>query len=382
MFWVITLFEYHYYSMYKHKKPKQKIMNHFKFEIVKKSQKSKARAGKIYTKHGVIETPVFMPVGTQATIKALTPEQIQGCHAQILLSNTYHLALRPGVEVISEFGGLHDFMKWDKPILTDSGGYQVFSLSQRRKITAEGVTFQSHIDGKKITFTPKSVIDLQRKFNSDIMMPLDICTPYPSTEKQTQNDMKQTHAWEKEALDYWKENSNDQWLFAIVQGGMYKHLREESASTLSALDFPGYALGGLSVGEPKPLLEELMAYSAPLLPDNKPRYVMGLGLPDNLRFAIHEGLDMFDCVAPTRLARHGHVFTQEGHISIKKEKFKWDKSPLDPMCACYTCQLYSKAYLRHLFIAKEMLACTLLSIHNIHFLINMVNTIRNEIINE
>lgn len=357
-------------------------MKNFKFEIVKKSRKSKARAGKIYTKHGIIETPVFMPVGTQATVKSLTVDQIKACNAQIILSNTYHLALRPGVDVIKEFDGLHNFSQWNQPILTDSGGYQVFSLSQRRKISADGVTFQSHIDGKKITFTPKSVIDLQRHFGSDIMMPLDICTPYPSSEKQTLKDMIQTHAWEKEALEYWRENTNDQWLFAIVQGGTYKNLRNESASILSEMNFPGYALGGLSVGEPKPLLEELMAHCAPLLPENKPRYVMGLGLPDNLQFAIHEGLDMFDCVAPTRLARHGHVFTSDGHISIKKEKFKFEKNPIEESCTCYTCQNYSKAYLRHLFIAKEMLACTLLSIHNIHFLISMVKNIRESILNE
>jgi len=356
-------------------------MNDFRFEIVKKSKKTAARAGIIHTKHGKIETPVFMPVGTQASIKSLTSHQIHDTSAQIILANTYHLALRPGSDVIASFGGLHNFMNWDKPILTDSGGYQVFSLSQRRKITPEGVTFQSHIDGKKITFTPSSVIDLQRDFGSDIMMPLDICTPYPCTEKQTLSDLIQTHAWEKEALDYWKQKPNDQWLFAIVQGGTYKNLRTQSADYLSELDFPGYALGGLSVGEPKPLLEELIAYSAPLLPENKPKYVMGLGLPDNLEFSINQGIDMFDCVAPTRLARHGHVFTPDGHLSIKKELFKWDKAPLVEGCGCYTCQHHSRSYLRHLFIAKEMLACTLLSIHNIYFLIHLVKRMREEILN-
>ena len=378
----LTITLYHDYSMVKQKKIREiKPMSHYTFEIIKKSKKTFARAGIIHTKNGKIETPIFMPVGTQASVKSLTPHQIRQTEAQIILSNTYHLALRPGADVIESFGGLHKFMQWDKPILTDSGGYQVFSLSQRRKIKPEGVTFQSHIDGKKITFTPSSVIDLQRQFNSDIMMPLDICTPYPSTEKDTLRDMLQTHQWEKEAFEYWSQKPNDQWLFAIVQGGMHKELRKQSAEYLSSLDFPGYALGGLSVGEPKELMEELIAFSAPLLPEDKPRYVMGLGLPENLKFAINQGVDMFDCVAPTRLARHGHIFTEGGHLSIKKECHKWDKAPLVATCSCYTCTHFSRAYLRHLFIAKEMLACTLLSIHNIHFLVQFVKKIREEILN-
>jgi queuine tRNA-ribosyltransferase len=352
----------------------------FKFEIIKEDPKSKARAGILHTPHGPLETPVFMTVGTQATVKSVTPQQLHEMDVPILLANTYHLALRPGPDLIEKHGGLHKFMNWDKPILTDSGGYQVFSLSNQRKITPDGVTFKSHIDGSKHVFTPKSVIDIQRKLNSDIMMPLDICTEYPATKKKVAEDLKITHAWEKEAVEYWRHTNTPQWLFAIVQGGMYKDLRAESAETLSKMDFPGYAIGGLSVGEPRELLEEYIAYTAPLLPDEKPKYVMGLGLPENLDFAIQQGVDMFDCVIPTRLARHGQVFMKNERINIKKQCYKDDLTPIDSDCTCYTCQHFSKAYLRHLFIAKEILASTLMSIHNIHSLVNQVRSIRNRIL--
>ncbi len=353
----------------------------YKFKITKKDPHSKARLGELHTPHGVIHTPIFMPVGTQATVKGMTPGQVTDTKAEVILANTYHLALRPGPKVIEEFGGLHNFMNWKKPILTDSGGFQVFSLSGMRKITEEGVTFRSHIDGSKIEFTPKKVIDLQLSFNSDIIMPLDICTEFPSPKKKVARELNITHTWEKEAFLYWQEKNVANWLFAIVQGGMHKDLRQESAEYLSSLDFPGYAIGGLSVGEPMEVLEEYIAYTAPLLPENKPKYVMGLGLPENLEFAIREGIDMFDCVLPTRIARHGQVF-MAGHtrVNIKKECFKYDKSPIQDGCLCYTCQNFSRAYLRHLFVAKEMLAGTLMSIHNIHYLMETVNGIKKKIL--
>ena len=347
-----------------------------KFEIIKQSKKTNARIGKLHTPHGSIETPCFMPVGTQATVKALTPEMLHATNSQIILANTYHLALRPGAKLIQSFGGLHKFMNWNKPILTDSGGYQVFSLSDSRKITEEGVTFKSHIDGSKHIFTPKSVIDLQLAFNSDIMMVLDICTAYNTSKKQTEKEMSITHKWEAEASQYWREKNVSNWLFGIIQGGFYKDLRQESAENLTKLDLPGYAIGGLSVGEPIEELHEYISYCSPLLPDNKPKYVMGIGLPENIEHAIHAGIDMFDCVIPTRIARHGQVFINKKRMNIKKAEFKHDQNPIDSNCDCYTCKNYSRAYCRHLFIANELLAHTLLSIHNIHALNKIVNDIK------
>jgi queuine tRNA-ribosyltransferase len=355
-------------------------MSHF--EILKKSKTSKARAGILHTPHGPINTPVFMPVGTQGTVKSMTPQHLHDCNTQIILGNTYHLSLRPGADNLEAFGGLHQWIGWNKPILTDSGGFQVFSLSKIRKIKDEGVTFQSHIDGTKHLFTPKSVIDLQLKFGSDIMMPLDICTPYPATEEQTLKDLHKTHAWEQEAADYWRSKQTKNLLFAIVQGGMYPHLRDQSVETLTKLDLPGYAIGGVSVGEPIDKMYPIIAHTTPQLPENKPRYLMGVGLPENLKFAIEQGIDMFDCVLPTRLARHGQVFTSQGKLTIKNEQFKLDQAPIDPTCTCYTCTHFSKSYLRHLFMAKELLAMTLLSIHNVHYLIHFVDKIRQEILSQ
>tara|TARA_B100001113_G_C21063519_1_gene602279 strand:- start:77 stop:1144 length:1068 start_codon:yes stop_codon:yes gene_type:complete len=353
--------------------------NKFKFECIKKSHSSFARQGYLHTNHGIIKTPVFMPVGTQGSVKALTPEMLESSDVEIILSNTYHLALRPGGELIESFNGLHSFMNWNKPILTDSGGFQVFSLAKNRKITDNGVTFNSHLNGSPITFTPKSVIDLQRQFNSDIMMPLDICTAYPASEKQVIADLKRTHAWEEQAYHYWQSSTNNQWLFAIIQGGMYPHLRTQSVNFLTQFDFPGYAIGGVSVGESFDEMTAILTHTLSLLPDQKPRYIMGLGLPENLEFAIHHGADMFDCVLPTRLARHGQVFIGKQRINIKRAEFKLDKTPIDSKCHCYTCQNYSKAYLRHLFISGELLSHTLLSIHNIYTLIQFVKKIRNNI---
>ncbi|MBH37517.1 tRNA guanosine(34) transglycosylase Tgt [bacterium] len=351
-------------------------MTQYTFNIKKQSIKNGARLGELITPHGIINTPVFMPVGTQATVKSLTPEQLLSTNSQILLANTYHLSLRPGIDVIKQHGGLHSMMNWQKPILTDSGGYQVFSLSKRRQVDAHGITFQSHINGDKARFTPKHVIDLQCGFNSDIMMVLDICTAYGESKSQTAQDLLLTHNWAQDSNQYWLEKQVPNWCFAIVQGGFYMDLRKESAEFLTSLNFPGYAIGGLSVGEPKDLLHDYIANCAPLLPQNKPRYVMGIGLPENIKLAIENGIDMFDCVIPTRIARHGQFFYEDARINIKKEIFKNDLSPLSDTCSCYTCQHFSKSYIRHLFIAKEILASTLLTIHNIHFLNNYVEILK------
>ncbi len=348
-------------------------MQDYKFEITQKSTISKARLGKIHTPHGVIETPTFMPVGTQATVKSLTPDQISTTQTNIILANTYHLSLRPGIEIIKAHGGLHKFMNWNKPILTDSGGYQVFSLAKSRKINSNGVTFKSHIDGSFHKFSPENVIDLQCGFNSDIMMVLDICTAYNVSKTQTSLDMKLTHKWASQAYQHWAKKNIPNWCFAIIQGGFHEELRQESIETLTQLNFPGFALGGLSVGEPQDLLHEYIEKFGPKLPENKPRYVMGIGYPENIKVAIENGIDMFDCVIPTRIARHGQFFLEEKRINIKKEIFKNDLTPLDNACDCYTCKNFTKSYLRHLFISKEMLASTLLSIHNINYLNKIVN---------
>lgn len=352
------------------------------FTLLKKSKHSKARAGILHTAHGDIETPVFMPVGTQATVKGVPVEFLDKLQAQIILSNTYHLALRPGTELIAQLGGLHQFMGWHKPILTDSGGFQVFSLSKIRKITPEGVQFNSHIDGSKHFFTPENVIDHQRNLGSDIMMPLDICTPHPATRDHTESDLTQTLTWARQAKDHWEKNQNNQLLFGIVQGGGYPDLREKSAIELQKLDFPGYAIGGVSVGEPTDVLEEQIRFTTPLLPEDKPRYAMGIGRPENLDFAINQGIDMFDCVLPTRLARHSQAFTKAGKLNIRNTQFRDDTTGIDPTCSCWVCTTYSRAYIRHLFIAKESLGMILMSIHNIHFLVDQVRKIREAILAE
>jgi len=352
------------------------------FEIVKKSKHSKARAGLLHTAHGTIQTPVFMPVGTLATVKSLTPPQLNDCGSQIILSNTYHLSLRPGEALVQKLGGLHAFMKWDKPILTDSGGFQVFSLSKIRKVTPEGVAFQSHIDGSKQWFSPQRVIDIQRALGSDIMMPLDVCTEYPATHEKTKSDLEITLKWIKESFEYWQENPNNQLLFAIVQGGLYTDLRKHCVDTMLNYDFPGYAIGGVSVGEPKEDLENLLAFCADLLPENKPRYAMGIGLPENLSFGVEHGIDMFDCVIPTRLARHAQALTSEGKLNIRNKQFTEDQDPLDPACSCYTCTTFSRAYLRHLVMCREILGHVLMSLHNVHFLVRWVDTMRERILNE
>ena len=348
------------------------------FELLKEASDCKARLGKIKTKHGEIETPVFMPVGTRATVKTMTPEELKGLGASIILGNTYHLFLRPGHDIVKEAGGLHKFMNWDRPILTDSGGFQVFSLGDLRTITEEGVEFRSHIDGSKQFISPEKSMEIQNALGSDIMMAFDECTPYPATYEYAKESMERTSRWAKRCKDYHQDWDN-QALFGIVQGGVYKDLRAESAKQITDLDFPGYAIGGLSVGEPKELMCEMLDFTTPLLPKDKPRYLMGVGTPDYLFEAVIRGVDMADCVMPTRIARNGTVMTANGRVNIRNAKYKRDFSKLDEECDCYTCKNYTRAYIRHLFNVDEILGARLATIHNLYFLINLMDNIREAI---
>jgi queuine tRNA-ribosyltransferase len=350
----------------------------FKFEVLKKSNENAARLGRVTTNHGVIETPIFMPVGTQATVKSMTPEELKEIKAQIILSNTYHLYMRPGHDLIKEAGGLHKFMNWDLPILTDSGGFQVFSLGPMRKISEEGVAFRSHIDGSKHFISPEKAIEIQTALGSDIIMAFDECAPYPAEYKYVKNSLERTSRWAKRCKEA-HTNIENQTLFGIVQGGMYKELRKQSVEELMEIGFKGYALGGLSVGEPKDIMYEMLDYTTPLLPEEKPRYLMGVGSPDCLFEGVERGVDMFDCVLPTRLARNGTAMTSRGRVSIKQAQYTRDFSPLDPDCDCYTCRNYSKAYLRHLYKSNEILSARLFSYHNLHFLLNLMDKIRKAI---
>lgn len=352
-----------------------------KFELIKECKQSGARLGKLHTPHGTIETPIFMPVGTQATVKAMTPEELKEMEAQIILSNTYHLYLRPGHELVEKAGGLHKFMNWDRPILTDSGGFQVFSLGDLRKITEEGVEFRSHLDGSKHFLSPEKAIEVENALGADIIMAFDECAPYPADRKYVKNSLERTTRWAKRCKEAHK-NPDTQALFGIVQGGMYRDLREQSAAEIIALDFPGYAIGGLSVGEPKELMYEVLDYTAPLLPKDKPRYLMGVGSPDDLLEGVIRGVDMFDCVLPTRIARNGTAMTSQGKVVIKNAKYFDDFSPLDPECDCYTCKNYTKAYLRHLYKANEILSSRLMSTHNLHFLIRLMKDVRQAIMED
>lgn len=347
----------------------------FEFELIKESSECKARLGKIHTNHGDIETPIFMPVGTKATVKAMTPEELKDIEAQIILSNTYHLYLRPGHDLIEEAGGLHKFMNWDRPILTDSGGFQVFSLGNLRKITEEGVEFKSHVDGSTHFISPEKSMEIQNSLGSDIMMAFDECVSYPTTYEYAKNSMERTSRWAKRCKEYHK-NTENQALFGIVQGSMYEDLRKESVKQLTELDFPGYGIGGLSVGEPRDMMCEVMDYTVELLPKDKPRYLMGVGSPDYLFEAVERGIDMADCVLPTRMARNGAFITSRGQVTIKNAKYKRDFSPIDSNCNCYTCRNYSKAYIRHLFNENEILGARLATIHNLFFLINLMKSIR------
>ncbi len=349
-----------------------------KYELIKESKETKARLGRIVTPHGEIETPVFMPVGTRATVKTMTPEEVKDLGAKIILSNTYHLYLKPGHDLVKEAGGLHRFMNWNGPILTDSGGFQVFSLGELRKIKEEGVEFRSHIDGSKHFISPETSIDIQNALGSDIMMCFDECVPYPADYEYAKQSMERTTRWAKRCKEHHKD-WNTQALFGIIQGGMFRDLREQSAKDLVEMDFCGYAVGGLSVGEPMDVMCEVLDYTTPLLPRDKPRYLMGVGSPDYLFEAVIRGIDMADCVLPTRIARNGTAMTSHGKVVIRNGKYSRDFTPLDPECDCYTCRNYTRAYIRHLFNVDEILALRLTTIHNLYFLINLMERIREAI---
>jgi queuine tRNA-ribosyltransferase len=348
-----------------------------KFELLTEDSNTRARRGRLHTAHGVVETPVFMPVGTQATVKSMTPEQLRELEVEILLCNSYHLLLRPGPETVSGLGGLHRFMGWDRPILTDSGGYQVFSLSALREIGDDGVRFQSHLDGATYFLSPEGAVDIQASLGSDIMMALDDCLAYPASRHETEKSMKRTMVWAQRCRAHFRSLERPrQALFGIVQGGVFPDLRRASADELVHMDFPGYAIGGLAVGEPKPLMYEVIERVGPNLPRDKPRYLMGVGTPADLVEAVALGIDMFDCVMPTRHARNGWLFTREGHIVIKHAKYKEDPEPIDSSCGCVVCRTYSRAYLRHLFVANEILSSVLNTIHNLFFYIDTVRKMR------
>ena len=338
-----------------------------------------ARRGRLTLAHGQVDTPAFMPVGTYGTVKAMTPEALAATGAQICLGNTFHLWLRPGMEVIKQFGGLHKFMNWDKPILTDSGGFQVFSLGDLRKITEEGVKFASPIDGAKLFLTPEISMQIQKDLNSDIVMIFDECTPYPADYKTAAESMRLSLRWARRSRDEHDRLENTNALFGIVQGGMHEALRDESLAGLKDIDFNGFAIGGLSVGEPKDDMMRILAHTAPQLPSDKPRYLMGVGTPEDLMDSVEQGIDMFDCVMPTRNARNGHLFTRFGDVKIKNARFKTDEAPLDPTCSCYTCRRFSRAYLHHLFRAGEILSSILNTIHNLHYYQTLMAEMRQAI---
>jgi len=352
----------------------------FEYEVKTKSEKTKARIGVLKTPHGDIETPVYMPVGTLATVKALTPDQVKETGAQILLSNTYHLYLRPGADIVAGAGGLHKFMHWDKPILTDSGGFQVFSLATLRKITEEGADFQSHIDGSRHFITPEKAVEIEEALGADIIMAFDECSPYPCEYNVVKSAMERTHRWAARCKAAKKRE--DQALFGIVQGGAFADLRKLSAQAIADMDFPGNAIGGLSVGEPKPLMYEMLEETVPLLQEDKPRYLMGVGTPDCLIEGVMRGVDMFDCVLQTRTARTGMALTSRGPLSMRNATYARDFETLDPECGCYTCRNFSRAYLRHLVNTNEMLAGTLLTLHNISFTVQLMEKIKDAIRNE
>ncbi len=351
-------------------------MTTFSFELLCQDEHSHARAGVIHTPHGDIPTPVFAPVGTQATVKTLTPADLRELDARLILGNTYHLYLRPGAELIADFGGLHQFMRWDGPILTDSGGFQVFSLKGLRQIDEDGVTFRSHLDGSKHRFTPERVIQIEEQLGADIIMAFDECPP-PTDYAYNIKALNRTHRWAERCLA--AQRRSDQALYGIVQGGIFPDLRQQSAEFLAGLDFPGYGIGGLSVGETKAQMHAALEVMHPILPRHKPRYLMGVGSPEDLFECVARGVDQFDCVLPTRIARNGAVFTHSGRVNLRNARFATDKNPIEPECQCYTCRNFSLAYLRHLFIAKETLALRLATLHNLHFMLETIRRIRQAI---
>ena len=356
-----------------------------KLNIIAKDKHSKARTGWFETDHGKVETPIFMPVGTQGTVKAVNQHYLENeIKAQIVLSNTYHLYLRPGTDILEKAGGLHKFMNWQKPILTDSGGYQVFSLAELRKLKPDGVEFSSHLDGSRHFFTPEKVINIQRSIGSDIMMVLDECTPYPCEYEYAKKSVQLTSDWavkNKEAFENSKSlYDHKQYQFGIIQGSVYKDLRQKSVDDLLKLDFDSYAIGGLAVGEPTEIMYDMVDFTTDLMPEGRPRYLMGVGKPENILEAIERGIDMFDCVMPTRNARNANLFTYSGTLSMRNAQYKDDFNPVDGSCDCYTCKNYTRAYLRHLFIASEILALELASIHNLTFYLKLVKEAREKII--
>lgn len=353
-------------------------MTAIRYEFIKTCKQTGARLGRVHTPHGSFDTPTFMPVGTLATVKTMSPEELKAMDSGIILSNTYHLWLRPGHEIIREAGGLHKFMNWDRAILTDSGGFQVFSLSDFRRIEEEGVHFRNHLNGDKLFLSPEKAMEIQNALGSDIMMAFDECPPFPATFEYMKKSVERTSRWAERCLKA-HERPQDQGLFGIVQGGEYEELRRQSAKDLVSMDFPGYAVGGLSVGEPKDIMNRVLEFTTPLLPDNKPRYLMGVGSPDSLIDGAIRGIDMFDCVLPTRIARNGTCMTSEGRLVVKNAKFARDFGPLDPNCDCYTCKNYSRAYIRHLMKCDETFGIRLTSYHNLHFLLNLMEQVRQVI---
>jgi queuine tRNA-ribosyltransferase len=353
------------------------------FQLEKTDNRSKARTGVMFTDHGKVKTPVFMPVGTQGSVKTLSPKELKDCRVQIILGNTYHLYFRPGDRLIADFGGIHKFIGWDLPVLTDSGGYQVYSLKQLREIDDQGVLFQSHFDGSKHRFTPESTIDIQMNIGSDIMMVLDECPPYPCDHAYAEKSNHFTLKWAEKAKKYWQEkgpvHGYTQALFAIGQGSVYKDLREAGIKKLTELDFPGYAIGGLAVGESKAERLAVTNICTDQLPVDKPRYLMGVGMPEDILDSIELGIDMFDCVIPTRNARNGTVFTNNGKLIIKSARYKTDALPIDQECCCYTCQNFSRAYIRHLFNTNEILGLRLATLHNVYFFLWLVAEARKHI---
>ncbi|MGG0644490.1 tRNA guanosine(34) transglycosylase Tgt [Sporosarcina gallistercoris] len=351
------------------------------YEHIKTCKQTGARLGIVHTPHGSFETPAFMPVGTMATVKTMSPEELKEIGAGIILSNTYHLWLRPGHEIIREAGGLHKFMNWDRPILTDSGGFQVFSLSDMRKIEEEGVHFRHHLNGSKLFLSPEKAMDIQNALGSDIMMAFDECPPFPATYEYMKASVERTSRWAERCLTA-HQRPNDQGLFGIVQGGEFEELRKQSAKDLTSLDFPGYAIGGLSVGEPKDIMNRVLEFTTPLLPADKPRYLMGVGSPDSLIDGAIRGVDMFDCVLPTRIARNGTLMTSNGRVVIKNAKYERDFGPIDENCDCHTCKNYSRAYIRHLIKCNETFGLRLASYHNLYFLLNLMEQVRDAIRND
>ena len=350
------------------------------FELIKTCKQSGARLGILHTPHGDIPTPIYMPVGTQATVKAMTPHEMESLGTKIMLSNTYHLHLRPGEDIVQEAGGLHKFMSWDHPILTDSGGFQVFSLAGLRKITEEGAAFRSHLDGSKRFISPEKSMDIQQALGADIAMAFDVCSPYPCDHKTAEEAMHRTHRWAERCKKH--HTRQDQALFGIIQGAFYDDLRIESAKVLTDMDFPGYGIGGLSVGEPKPIMYDMLEKIEPYMPKHKPRYLMGVGTPDCFLEGVLRGVDMFDCVLATRIARNGTVFTRNGRLVVRNAAYARDFEPLEEGCDCYACKNFSRAYIRHLIKAEEITGARLTSIHNLRFLLRMMEEIRQAIMED